>query len=497
MKVNRDFVSENNTYEGNDPRYIVVHNTDNFASGADASAHARAQHNGNLNTSVHYYTDDKGTVYQAAPHGRGCWHVGVNYGGRLFGTVNNRNSIGVEMCVQAGYDFQKAFGNTVEFIRLLMAETGIPAERVVQHYDVCAKNCPSQIRARGMWEELKRLIGNGGSEQEDVSSYIKIMGKAVASVEQMREYVRKVNPSVNQSVLDMVPLYLSEGEAEGIRGDVAFAQSCLETGNFGFSGSAVTLEQNNFCGMGVTSNGMKGNSFESAQLGIRAQVQHLKAYACTEELVNGNVDPRFKYVARGVAPYVEWLGIQENPQGKGWAAGAGYGAKIVAIVKDMIGNPGSGSTVADGPDQPIKPLSGFVKVFYKGRDGLNVRNSPCMGDNVAQVVFDGVYTVVGISEDGAWYKLKSGLYITTDRQYVQFMEKQSPVSSYLVRVDIADLNIRKGPGTDCARTGKYTGAGVFTIVEEADGAGGSRWGLLKSYQKKRDGWISLDCTTRI
>ena len=497
MKVNRDFVSENNTYEGNDPRYIVVHNTDNFASGADASAHARAQHNGNLSTSVHYYTDDKGMVYQAASHGRGCWHVGVNYGGRMFGMVNNRNSIGVEMCVQAGYDFQKAFGNTVEFIRLLMAETGIPAERVVQHYDVCAKNCPSQIRARGMWEELKRLIGNGGSGQEDVSYYTKIMGKTVATEEQMREYIKVRNPAVEQSVLDMVPLYLSEGEAEGVRGDIAFAQSCLETGNFGFFGSAVTLKQNNFCGMGVTSNGIKGNSFERAQLGIRAQVQHLKAYACTEELVNGNVDPRFQYVARGSAPYVEWLGIQENPQGKGWAAGAGYGAKIAAILKDMIGNSGSGSTAADGPDQPIKPLSGFVKVFYKGRDGLNVRNSPCMGDNVDQVVFDGVYTVVGISEDGAWYKLKSGLYITTDRQYVQFMEKQSPVSSYLVRVDIADLNIRKGPGTDCARTGKYTGAGVFTIVEEADGAGASRWGLLKSYQKKRNGWVSLDYVTRV
>lgn len=60
----------------------------------------------------------------------------------------------------------------------------------------------------------------------------------------------------------MVPLYLSEGEAEGVRGDIAFAQSCLETGNFGFSGSAVTLEQNNFCRMGVTSNGKKGNSFD-------------------------------------------------------------------------------------------------------------------------------------------------------------------------------------------------------------------------------------------
>ena len=498
MKINRNYVSSNNTYSVNNPQYIVIHNTDNFRSGADALTHAKAQFNGNLSTSVHYYTDDGDTVYQAASNDCGCWHVGVNYGGRLFGTVNNKNSIGVEMCVQAGYDFNKAFANTVAFVCQLMKEAGIPAERVLQHYDVCAKNCPSQIRMKGMWEELKSRIGSSGSGQtEDVSDYTRIMGKAVATAEQMREYVKKVNPSINKSVLDMVPLYLAEGEAEGVRGDIAFAQSCLETGNFGFSGSVVTLEQNNFCGMGVTSNGMKGNSFDTSRLGIRAQVQHLKAYACMEILTNENVDPRFKYVTRGTAPYVEWLGIQENPQGKGWATGAGYGAKIVTILKNMIGYDGSGNAVADGSDQPIKPLSGFVKVFYKGRDGLNVRNSPCMGDNVDHVVFKGVYTVEGISEDGAWYKLKSGLFVTTDRQYVQFMEKQLTAPCYLVKVGITDLNIRKGPGTDCARTGKFTGAGVFTIVEEADGQGASKWGLLKSYQKKRDGWISLDYATRI
>lgn len=156
MKVNKQYVSDKNTYAGNTPRYIVVHNTDNFAAGADALAHAKAQYNGNLNTSVHYYTDDKKMVYQTAPHNKGGWHVGVNYGGRLFGTVNNKNSIGVEMCVQAGYDFNKAFANTVEFVRQLMAETGIPADRVVQHYDVCAKNCPSQIRKKASgWGLLK------------------------------------------------------------------------------------------------------------------------------------------------------------------------------------------------------------------------------------------------------------------------------------------------------------------------------------------------------
>lgn len=109
-----------------------------------------------------------------------------------------------------------------------------------------------------------------------------IMGRATASVDQMWKYLKSKNPSVAQSVLDMIPLYLSEGEAEGVKGDIAFAQSCLETGNFKCIGSAVTLDQNNFCGMGVTKKGEKGNSFASPQLGIRAQVQHLKAYACNQ-----------------------------------------------------------------------------------------------------------------------------------------------------------------------------------------------------------------------
>ncbi len=68
---------------------------------------------------------------------------------------------------------------------------------------------------------------------------------------------------------------------------------------------------------------------------------------------------------------------------------------------------------------------------------------------------------------------------------------------YLVRVSIPDLNIRKGPGTDHAKTGKYTGIGTFTIAEEADGKGASKWGLLKSYQGKRNGWVSLDFAERV
>ena len=167
---------------------------------------------------------------------------------------------------------------------------------------------------------------------------LRIMGKSKATVEQLQTYIKKVNPKVTDSVTKLVAIYITEGEAEGVRGDIAFAQSCLETGNFTFCGSAVKFEQNNFCGLGVTKNGMKGNSFDTPIKGVRAQIQHLKAYASNERLMQTCVDPRFLYVARGTAEYVEWLGIQENPTHQGWAAGKGYGKQIIRILNTILGS---------------------------------------------------------------------------------------------------------------------------------------------------------------
>ena len=170
-------------------------------------------------------------------------------------------------------------------------------------------------------------------------TYTAISGKATATAAQMQAYVKARNPSVAQSVLDMIPHYLTEGADEGIRGDVAFAQSCLETGNFKFEGSAVTLEQNNFCGLAVVTTGVTGASFDTPQLGIRAQIQHLKAYASRQGLVNDCIDPRFSLVTRGCAEYVQHLGIQENPNGYGWASGADYGTKILNILDNILTYP--------------------------------------------------------------------------------------------------------------------------------------------------------------
>lgn len=159
MNLNTSLISNNNSYANQVPKYIVIHNTDNFAKGANAKAHAKAQHDGNFSGySAHVYVDDT-EAYQATPFNRGAWHVGVNYGGGLFGICNNHNSIGIEMCVQAGYNYDKAFRNTVEICKMLMQKFGIDADHVVSHYDVCAKNCPSAIRAKGDWNRFKQLIG--------------------------------------------------------------------------------------------------------------------------------------------------------------------------------------------------------------------------------------------------------------------------------------------------------------------------------------------------
>lgn len=81
MNINTSLISNNNSYAGHKPAYIVIHNTDNYAKGANAKAHAKAQHDGNFKGySAHVYVDDT-EAYQALPYNRGAWHVGVNYGG--------------------------------------------------------------------------------------------------------------------------------------------------------------------------------------------------------------------------------------------------------------------------------------------------------------------------------------------------------------------------------------------------------------------------------
>ena len=450
---------------------------------------------------VHGFIDgNDGTAYQTLPWNHRGWHCGSGSKGS-----GNNTHIGVEMCepacirYTAGSNFtcsnpaearavaKRTYKAAVELFAMLCKKYSLDplADGVVishreGHRRGIASNHgdPEHLWAQlgtgytmdGFRRAVKAAMGGASSGKD---GYTKIMGNAAATAEQMKAYLKAKNPDVAQSVLGMVALYLSEGKAEGVRGDIAFAQSCLETGNFTFFGSAVTLSQNNFCGMGVTSNGMKGNFFETPQHGIRAQVQHLKAYASTGDLKNACIDPRFKYVTRGCAEYVEWLGQKENPAVKGWAAGAGYGEKILAILKGILSTAGGAA-----PSAPAE-----TEIWYRVRKTWAEASSQkgafkslenakeCADENPGYSVFD-----------------ENGKAVYTGAAAFQ---------PYLVRVSIPDLNIREAPGTEYAKIGKYTGVGTFTIVDEADGKGASRWGLLKSYQNGRNGWVSLDYAKKV
>lgn len=174
------------------------------------------------------------------------------------------------------------------------------------------------------------------SNAADVVAGYSIMGKSNTTVKKMAaffiarggEYPSDIYSEYGAPTLeDFCQIVYDEAEAEGVRAEVVFGQVCKETGFLRFGGD-VEPDQCNFAGIGATGGGAKGASFPDVETGIRAQVQHLKAYGSDEPLNQECVDPRFTYVKRCAALYVEWLGVHENPTGAGWATGKNYGYSL-------------------------------------------------------------------------------------------------------------------------------------------------------------------------
>ena len=173
------------------------------------------------------------------------------------------------------------------------------------------------------------------------SVFYRIEGGSTTTVDQMVRFYEKYSPIEYPAgalkkggagtVRELAQIFYEEAAAEGIKAEVVWAQTMLETGYLKYGGQ-VKIEQFNFAGLGATDGGASGASFKDVRTGVRAQVQHMKAYASTGALKNACVDPRFNLVTRGTAEYVEILGQQENPKGYGWATGANYGLNIKGLI---------------------------------------------------------------------------------------------------------------------------------------------------------------------
>lgn len=173
---------------------------------------------------------------------------------------------------------------------------------------------------------------------KEASSSSNIMGSSKASAAQMAKrynatgnaYPASTYASKGAGTIEQFcQLVVEEASAEGVRAEVLFCQAMKETGWLQFGGS-VKKEQCNFGGLGATSSTVGGASFSDVRTGLRAQAQHLKAYASNAPLSNACVDPRFGLVTRGIAPNLEDL------NGRWAVPGTNYGQDILSMINELL-----------------------------------------------------------------------------------------------------------------------------------------------------------------
>lgn len=170
-------------------------------------------------------------------------------------------------------------------------------------------------------------------------AYLSVMGPSKVDADTMvKWYKQKTSSHTNPgkatvSVAVLAQMFLDEGRDGKVRGDIAFVQAMIETGWLRFS-ERMPMEFNNFSGIGAVDGGTSANKFRDARTGVRAQIQHLRAYAdssaTASNLGHPLVDPRFKWVKLGIAP--NWTQF-----GNGiWASDPGYAGKVKGLYDDLL-----------------------------------------------------------------------------------------------------------------------------------------------------------------
>ena len=267
------------------------------------------------------------------------WFISIHFNASKY-----RNGHGVEVYTYEGRQYQDAIDVCVNIASLGFANRGVKAgSGLYVIKKTKAKSmlieccfCDNQqdidtYRAAGGAEAVAKSISRAIVPHVSQVKETAIMGSSIATAEQLNEYLLSVNPRATE-YLHLAAIFLDEGKKEGVRGDGAFCQALIETGYFKFGGD-VKPGQHNYAGLGATG-GVPGLTFIDDCTGIRAQIQHLKAYATTAPLTQACVDPRYKYVSKGCAQTFECL------SGK-WAVPgySGYESLDAArVAKDSYGD---------------------------------------------------------------------------------------------------------------------------------------------------------------
>lgn len=412
---------------------------------------------------VHAFIDgNDGTVCQTLPWNHRGWHCASGKNGS-----GNNTHIGVEMCepscikYTSGSNFtcsdmktaralvKRTYEAAVELFAMLCKKYGLdPLTDICSHREGHAKGIASN---HGDPEHLWNGLGMGYTMDGFRKAVKEKMadGNAEKETSGGLQAVELAGLTEAQVIEKVGTLFTADQKKSGVLASVSLAQFILESG---YGKSELAQKANNCFGMkkSLSGNTWGGSSWDGKSI-------------YTKKTKEQNADGSYETITADFRKYV--------------------------CVEDSI---------ADHSAYLLNAKNNAA-LRYKGLKGCTDYKK------AAQIIKDGGYaTSLTYVEKlcsiiGRWNLTKfdaadvnSG---SADTAYPE--DSVTAFAPYRVRITIDDLNIRTGPGTDYARTGQFTGKGVFTVVEEADGKGASKCGLLKAYREKRNGWIALNFASKI
>lgn len=449
---------------------------------------------------VHGFIDgNDGTVYQTLPWNHRGWHCG--------GSGNNTH-IGIEMCEPAcikytsGSNFacsdkaaaravaKRTYEAAVELFAMLCKQYNLnPAADgvIVSHREGHSRGIASN---HGDPEHLWNGLGMGYTMdgfRKDVKA--KMSGGTADTNGSGLQASSLKNLSEADVIVRVGPLFTKNQKESGVLASVSLAQFILESG---YGKSELAQNANNCFGMKKS---LSGNTWEgSAWDGKSIYTKKTQEYENGAYVTVTSDFRKYPSVEKSIADHSAYLLGAKNGSKLRYdgLTGCTDYKKAAQIIKD--------GGYATSPTYVENLCSIIERWKLTQYDAANVGTEEEVWYRVRKTWANAA------SQKGAFHSLanakkcadeNAGYSVFDESGKVLYKGKQTAFKPYLVRVSISELNIRKGPGTDKDKTGKYTNRGIFTIVEEEDGPGASKWGLLKVYQNNRDGWISLDHTERV
>ena len=482
---------------------------------------------------VHGFIDgNDGTVYQTLPWNHRGWHCGSGSRGS-----GNNTHIGVEMCEPAcikytsGSNFtcsdkaaakavaKRTYEAAVELFAMLCKQYGLnpTADGVIlSHKEGHSRGIASN---HGDPEHLWTQLGMGYT-MDGFRRAVKAKMDGGGSSTSGLQAVSLKNLSEADVVAKVGPLCTADQKASGILASVSLAQFILESG---YGKSELAQNANNCFGMkkSLSGNTWGGSTWDGISVYTKKTQEYengayvtvtadFRKYPSVEKSI---ADPSAYLLGAKNGTKLRYDGLKECKDYRkavqiikdgGYATSPTYVENLCSIIErwnltQYDAAPGS-APAGNNTSFPAVPF--LVKVIVSD---LNYRDQPSMDGAVKGQTGKGTFTITKVS--GSWGHLKSGAgwiylgnpaYCTVGSTVADSGASGNGTANadvpFLVKVSITDLNIRKGPGTNYGKTGKYTGKGVFTITEVKSGQGSDAgWGKLKSGA----GWIALDHCTKV